>query len=258
MILDEITERTRERVAESKAKTPLCDVIAAAKERGNSTRSFYKALAEGDISFICEVKRSSPSAGMIAQEFDFEAIAEEYEKAGAAAVSVLTEPYYFKGSLDFLQKISDRLTIPVLRKDFTVDEYMIYEARAYGADAVLLICSILSDEQIKEYLEITHSLGMSALVEAHTSDEVLRAAACGAKIIGVNNRNLKDFTVNIENSLSLLPFVPSNAVFVSESGMKTAEDIQRLREKGVNAVLIGETLMRADDKAQMIKTLRGC
>lgn len=256
MILDEIANKTKERIGDTKIKLPLAEVKAMAADR-EPRPDFRAALAAEGISFICEVKRASPSKGIIAEDFPYLQIAREYEQAGASAISVLTEPFYFKGSDKYLDEISRAVDIPLLRKDFTIDEYMIYEARAYGASAVLLICSILDKNQIKEYLDITRSLGMSALVEAHDENEVQTALDCGADIIGVNNRDLKTFTVDIQNSIRLRALVPSEVLFVSESGMKTAADIQRLRENNVNAVLIGETLMRAENKKKMLDELRG-
>lgn len=224
---------------------------------GRSGFRFENALREGDISFICEVKKASPSKGLIAEHFPYLQIAREYEAAGAAAVSCLTEPEYFLGSDRYLEEIAAAVDIPVLRKDFTVDAYQIYEAKLLGAEAVLLICAILDDAQLKEYVGIADSLGLSALVEAHDRQEISRALSCGARILGVNNRNLKDFTVNVENSLQLRRNVPEDMVFVAESGIRTAEDIEKLRNGNVQAVLIGEALMRSPDKKAMLEKLRG-
>ena len=203
------------------------------------------------------MKRASPSKGLIAEDFPYLDIARDYEAAGAVAISCLTEPFWFRGSDEYLREISQAVSIPVLRKDFTVDEYMIYQAKTLGASAVLLICAILSQEQLGEYLEIAHSLGLSALVEAHDEEEVRRAVAVGADIIGVNNRDLKTFTVDINNSARLRKLVPPEVLFVSESGIKTAADIEALRSNGTNAVLIGETLMRSPDKKAALAELRG-
>jgi indole-3-glycerol phosphate synthase len=203
------------------------------------------------------VKKASPSKGIIAEHFPYEEIAVEYEKAGADALSVLTEPTYFKGSDDYLAAIRKKVQIPILRKDFTVDEYMLYEAKKIGADAVLLICAILSPMQLSEYRGIAEELGLSALVEAHDEAEVEMALNAGARIVGVNNRNLKDFTVDINNSVRLRELVPPEVLFVSESGMKTRADIARLEQNGTNAVLIGETFMRSADKAGMLRELAG-
>ena len=194
---------------------------------------------------------------MIAEDFPYLEIAREYERAGAAAISCLTEPEYFLGQDRYLEEIAGKVRIPVLRKDFTVDAYQIYEAKMLGAGAVLLICAILSEEQLREYIQIADSLGLSALVEAHDEQEIRRALSCGARILGVNNRNLKDFTVNVENSLNLRKHVPEEIIFVAESGIRTAEDIERLRQGNVQAVLIGETLMRCEDKKAMLAELRG-
>ncbi len=266
MILDEIAESTRKRVAKKKCSISFEEVKASALKKAASRQDgsegqdsflFEKALRDGDISFICEVKKASPSKGVIAEHFPYLEIAQEYERAGAAAISCLTEPEYFQGSDQYLEEIAKAVNIPVLRKDFTVDAYQIYEAKVLGAAAVLLICAILEDTQMREYIKIADSLGLSALVEAHDEQEISRALSCGARILGVNNRNLKDFTVNVENSLNLRRNVPDNVIFVAESGIRTAEDIKKLRQGNVQAVLIGETLMRSTDKKAMLDELRG-
>lgn len=258
MILDEIAERTRQRVAEEKSAVPLSEMKNRALAMdANTGFPFKKALGGDDISFICEVKRASPSKGLIAEDFPYLEIARDYERAGASAISCLTEPFWFKGKDEYLTEIARAVNIPVLRKDFTVDEYMIYQAKTLGASAVLLICSILSKEQLAEYLEIAHSLGLSALVEAHDEDEVGTALSVGAGIIGVNNRDLRTFTVDIHNSARLRKLVPPEVLFVSESGIRTASDVAALRDNGTNAVLIGETLMRSPDKKAALAELRG-
>lgn len=257
-ILNTIAEATRKRVDEAMRKTPLLQIKEKALSLNCETGfPFEKALREGDITFICECKKASPSKGIIAEDFPYLEIAEDYEKAGAGAISVLTEPQWFKGSTQYLSEIAQSVSIPCLRKDFTVDEYMIYEAKTLGASAVLLICAILSEEEIREYIKICDTLGISALVEAHDEEEICSAVRAGARIIGVNNRNLKDFTVDIHNSERLRKLVPPEVLFVAESGIKTAQDIDVLRKAGVNAVLIGETLMKAENKKEMIDTLRG-
>ena len=260
MILDEIAKKTMERVVERKKGRSVEELKKMIQEgtyvsnRGDF--AFENALKGNTVKFICEVKKASPSKGVIAEDFPYLQIAKEYEKAGANAISVLTEPYYFLGSDEFLKEISKNVNIPIIRKDFTVDEYMIYEAKAYGADAVLLICAILSEKQLKEYKELADSLGLTALVETHDEKEIAMAMRAGARVIGVNNRNLKDFTVDINHSVELRKLVPENIVFVSESGMKTREDIKRLEENKTNAVLIGETLMRSENKKEMLDFLR--
>lgn len=258
MILDEIAAYTKERVAQEKEKVSLEEI----KERAQSMEitddfPFEKALRQEHISFICEVKKASPSKGLIAPNFPYVEIAKDYEQAGAAAISVLTEPKYFQGCNEYLQEISENVKIPLLRKDFTVDEYMIYEAKTIGASAILLICAILSDEQLKQYIEIAHSLGLSVLVEAHTAEEVQRALQAGARIVGVNNRDLQTFHVDITTSVKLRELVPENIIYVSESGMKTPQDIATLRSNQTDAVLIGETLMRSENKAEELEKLRG-
>lgn len=258
MILEEIAERTKVRVAEQKKKVSLEEIKTKALGMdANTGFPFLKALQQEDISFICEVKKASPSKGLIAPDFPYVEIAKEYEEAGAAAISVLTEPYYFQGKNEYLEEIVKNVKIPVLRKDFTVDEYMIYEAKTIGASCVLLICAILDLPTLKKYLDLAHSLGLSAIVEAHDEEEVKMALESGAKIIGVNNRDLRTFTVDINNSARYRKMVPEDIVFISESGIKTAADIQKLRENGTNAVLIGETFMRSADKKAALKELRG-
>lgn len=260
MILEKIAEKTKERVEEQKRRIPTADLRRQAFELAANRpvkNPFEQALGKPGISFICEVKKASPSKGVIAEHFPYVEIAREYEEAGADAVSVLTEPYFFQGSNDYLREIRSAIALPILRKDFTVDEYMIYEAEALGADAVLLICSILSQEQLTEYAQLARELKLAALVEAHDEKEIGMALKAGAGIIGVNNRNLKDFTVDIDNSLRLRRLVADDILFVSESGMKTAADIKRLRDNGTDAVLIGETFMRSADKKAMLKELAG-
>ncbi len=256
-ILDELADYAKERVYNAKTKMPLSEVKKIALELPKKNYEFEKALKKDDIAFICECKKASPSKGLIAPDFPYLKIAKEYEAAGADCISVLTEPKWFLGSDAYLKEITDNVQIPCIRKDFTVDEYMIYEARNLGASAVLLICSILSSSQIKEYIEIADELGLSSLVEAHDEDEIGMAVECGARVIGVNNRNLKDFTVNTDNSARLRKLIPSDVVFVSESGVKDASDIEKLRTIGANACLVGETLMRADDKAKKLRELKG-
>ena len=255
-ILEEIAEKTRERIRKEKLQFPL-DQLKTLAEKAPQQPSFLEALKKPGMSYICEVKKASPSKGLIAPEFPYLEIAKEYEVAGASAISCLTEPFYFMGSDTYLREITETVDIPVLRKDFTVDKYMIYQAKAFGASAVLLICAILNDQELLEYRELAETLGMDALVEAHDEREVKMALAADARIVGVNNRNLKDFTVDINNSVRLREMVPENILFVSESGMKTRQDIERLEQNGTNAVLIGETLMRSADKKAALQELRG-
>jgi indole-3-glycerol phosphate synthase len=256
-MLDEIVEKTKERLAESKENKSLEELKAEVGELElTKDFPFKKALSGDEISIIAEVKRASPSKGLIAEDFDYVAIAKEYENAGASAISVLTEPYFFKGSNDYLKEIAENVSIPILRKDFVIDEYMIWEAKSLGASCVLLIVSILSIVELKKFLDLAHDLGLSAIVEAHDGDEIRTALNVGAEIIGVNNRNLKDFTVDIENSINLRRCVSGDVIFISESGIKTPQDVRRLKENNVDAVLIGETLMKCDDKKAMISELK--
>ena len=257
MYLDEIVERTRVRVEETKQIFPLQKIQSMA-EAMNPIMGFpfEKALAAEGLSFICEVKKASPSKGLIAPVFPYVQIAQEYETAGAAAISCLTEPFYFQGRNEYLTEISQAVEIPILRKDFVVDSYMIYEAKMLGASAVLLICAILSPGMLNEYIRITQSLGLSALVEAHTEQEVDQALNAGARIVGVNNRDLKTFRVDVQTSIHLRKRVPPDILFVSESGIKTSEDIRALWEINTDAVLVGETLMRDSDKKAALAKLR--
>lgn len=284
MILDTIAAATRRRVETAKKELPIAElkvrlaeadvwkntqrveeklhdrdsmVINVTRHTGREEFIFEKALKKEGISFICEVKKASPSKGIIAEDFPYLQIAQEYEQAGADAISVLTEPDYFKGSNTYLTEISKKVKVPVLRKDFTIDEYQLYEAKLIGADAVLLICSLLPEETIRHYLILCEELRLSALVEAHTEEEVKSAVRAGARIIGVNNRNLQTFEVDINNSIRLRSFVPEEILYVAESGIQTNEDIMVLQNAGVDAVLIGETLMRSANKKEMLNSLRG-
>ena len=257
MILDEIAAYTRERVETLKKHKSLYDVRDEAEGRP-AGKDFYGALAAPGLSVIAELKQASPSKGLIAPDFEriFLDKARQYEEGGAAAISCLTEPKFFLGSDEYLRKVRAAVALPILRKDFTIDEYQIYEAKCLGADAVLLICSLLSEAQLAEYLCQAHELGLSALVEAHDADEVGAAIAAGAGIIGVNNRNLKDFSVNPLNSLRLREQIPADKIFVAESGIAKASDCAGLKAAGVQAVLVGEALMRSTDPAAMLKEMR--
>lgn len=258
MILQKIAERTRERVSDLMRIKPLEIVMKEAMSMDLETGfPFEAALKTPGISFICEVKKASPSKGIISNDFDHLQIALDYEKAGASAISVLTEPFWFMGSDEYLREIAENVGIPVLRKDFTVSSYQIYEAKILGASAVLLICSLLDERTLAEYIGIAHSLGLSALVEAHDEEEVLSAVRAGARIIGVNNRDLKNFEVDLSTSISLRKLVPPGIIFVSESGIRTREDIELLENIGTDAVLIGETLMRSADKNGELQKLKG-
>jgi indole-3-glycerol phosphate synthase len=257
-ILMELSDASAKRVSQCSRTVPLEKMrdralLSPAKEGF----PFEAALRKEGMSFICEIKRASPSKGVIAEDFDHIAIAREYESAGASCISVLTEPTRFLGDIGFLKDVSEVVDTPLLRKDFIVDEYQIYEARANGASAVLLIVSILDEIKLKRFIELADGLGLSSLVEVHDESEVETAIRCGARIVGVNNRNLHDFTVDPTNCLRLRSKVPKEILFVAESGIKTDNDVKRLYDEGVDAVLIGETLMRSEDKTAMLKYLRG-
>lgn len=258
MILDRIVETTKIRVAREKQEESPESVKAAASALSADTGfPFEAALRQQDFNFICEVKKASPSKGIIAEHFPYLDIAKEYELAGAAAISVLTEPDFFKGDKRYLQQIANTVKIPVLRKDFIIDEYQIYQAKLWGASAILLICACLDVPTLMKFRELADSLGLSSLVEAHDESEVQMAIECGARIIGVNNRNLKDFTVDVQNSVRLRNLVQDDVIFVSESGLETPEDIQVLRDNNIGVALMGETFMRSPDKAEKLAYLYG-
>ena len=272
-ILKTITERTRERIREQEKLIPpaemrrMAEAVLREEQAGAAANSsgdrlekdympaFERALRQPGMSFICEVKKASPSKGIIAEDFPYVDIAKDYEAAGASAISCLTEPYWFLGSDVYLEEIAETVSVPVLRKDFTCSEYMIWQAKALGASAVLLICSVLDDVELREYHRLTEELHMSALVEAHDAGEIEQAKKAGARIIGVNNRNLKDFSVDIGHSARLRQLAGEDTVFVSESGIRGPEDMKALCENGTDAVLIGEMLMRSSDRQAALKTL---
>lgn len=256
-ILDQLADHARERVRIAMETAPLAQVKAAALALPRGDFAFEKALRTPDIAFICECKKASPSKGLISPDFPYLQIARAYEEAGADCLSVLTEPKWFLGRDAYLQEIAGAVSLPCLRKDFTVDAYMIYQTRLLGAAAVLLICSILEREQLRDYIALCNSLGLSALVEVHDRAEVPMALDAGARVIGVNNRNLKDFSVDTDNSKRLREAIPPEVLFVSESGVQHAGDVERLRAIGADAALIGETLMRAQDKRAKLAELRG-
>lgn len=258
MILDKIIEATKIRVAQEKQIESPESVKAAALALPSDTGfPFEAALRQQDFNFICEVKKASPSKGIIAEHFPYLDIAKEYEVAGAAAISVLTEPDFFKGDKKYLQEIANTVKIPVLRKDFIIDEYQIYQAKVWGASAILLICACLDMPTLTKFRELADSLGLSSLVEAHDEHEVQMAIDCGARIIGVNNRNLKDFTVDVQNSVRLRNLVQDDVIFVSESGLETPEDIQVLRDNNIGVALMGETFMRSPNKVEKLAYLYG-
>lgn len=256
-ILLKIAGRARKRVAEAKESRPFALIREEAQAFSRKVPSFEEALSRPGLSYICEAKKASPSKGVIAEDFPYLQIAREYEAAGAAAVSVLTEPEFFLGKDEYLREIAETLEIPVLRKDFIVDEYQIYEAKLLGAAAVLLICAMLDEKTLVSYLECANTLKLSALVEAHTEAEVAQALRAGARIIGVNNRNLKTFEVDVAAGLRLRNLVPADRLFVSESGVRSRAEVAALEAGGVDAVLIGEALMRSRDKAAYLAELRG-
>lgn len=254
-ILELIAENTRQRYKKIIEKKPFDEIKSQALSLPKGNFEFENALKSDGLSFICEVKKASPSKGVIAENFPYLEIAKEYETAGAACISCLTEPKWFLGSDEYLKEIAENVKIPVLRKDFTVSDYQIYEAKILGAKAVLLICALLDTHTLTQYIQVADSLGISAVVEAHNEDEIKSALTAGARIIGVNNRNLKDFSVDVNNSARYRKMIPESVVFISESGIRNHSDIEILIKNKTDAVLTGETLMRSKNKKQMIKEL---
>ena len=254
MILDKIVEKTKERYSDKLDKLEEIKALASKRVILNPN-FFYEAIGKKGISFICEVKKASPSKGVISEDFPYMDIAKKYNEC-ADCISCLTEPYFFLGSDEYLTNIKMSVNIPVLRKDFVLYEYQIYEAKAIGADAILLIVAILDKETLKKYIDLAHSIGLGCLVEAHSELELEIAISCGAKVVGVNNRNLKDFTIDMNNSINLRNKAPKDILFVSESGIKSREDIKKLEDNNVNAVLIGETLMRSNDIINEVRKLK--
>ena len=255
-ILDQLADHARERVAEAKLKTPLSNIRREALALPKGDFPFERALSGPGLAFICECKKASPSKGLIAPDFPYLDIAKDYAAAGAEAISVLTEPKWFLGSDEYLRDIASNVAVPCLRKDFTVDEYMLCQAKVLGASAALLICSILDAAQLADYIQICDGLGLSALVEAHDEREIETALKSGARLVGVNNRNLKDFTVDTGNSRRLRAMVPKGVLFVSESGVKDADDVRMARDMGADAVLVGEALMRSNDRRATLAAWR--
>lgn len=256
MILDDIVKSTKLRYQEIMKKVSLEEIKNLALKIPKGDYPFYKAINDTSFTIISEIKKASPSKNVISVDFDYINIAKAYENGGATAISCLTEPTYFKGSDEYLRNIKKSVNIPVLRKDFIISEYQIYEAKVIGADAILLIVAILTDEELNTYLQLADCLGLAALVETHDDEEIRRALKTEAKLIGINNRNLKDFTVDINNTIRLRSLVPENIKIISESGIQTIDDIKALREAKVNGVLIGEALMKSNNPQEMVKEIR--
>lgn len=258
MILDDIVAKQKIRIAQEK-EIKSFDIVKKEAENFSSINkiSFKDSLKSKDFAFICEIKKASPSKGIIVEKFPYLNIAKEYESAGAAAISVLTEPNFFKGDDKYLKEVSNTVNIPVLRKDFIIDEYQIYQAKIIGASAILLICAILNDKILQNYINIAKSLNLDCLVETHNEEEIKQALNSGAEIIGINNRDLKTFTVDINTSIKLRKHLPNNKILISESGIKTSKDIAMLKDNGFNGALIGESMMRSENKKQFLTELRG-
>ncbi len=257
MILNEIVEHKKEELADTKRRIPLSEIKARASD-AEPALGFEASLSTGnEIGLIAEVKKASPSKGLIREDFDPVAIATIYAKSGASCISVLTETAYFQGRLEYLGQIRKAVGIPLLRKDFIIDEYQIYEARAAGADAVLLIAACLERRQIQDFIDIADQVGIDVLAEAHTYRELDRALLAGASLVGINNRDLSTFTVNLQTTFDLLKDIPDGCTVVSESGIKTRQDILSLQKAGVDAILVGESLMRERDIGKKVKELLG-
>ena len=277
-ILSKIIEATKERIIEAKKSKTIDELLEgildnqdklAAEIAENEKREekvdiivkedfcFERALEGDDISFICEIKKASPSKGVIAENFNWLEIARDYEIAGANAIYILTEPVFFQGDNRHLIDVANTVRIPILRKDFIIDGYQIYESKLLGADAILLIASILRPEEIKHFIKIADGLGLSCLVETHTEEEIISSLKAGARVIGVNNRDLKTFNVDINHTVRLRPFVPKDKLFVSESGISSSDHINKLKRIGANGVLIGEALMKKSDKKRALREFRG-
>ena len=256
-ILDQLAGYAKERVLADKKNISL-ETIRQMAQAGPAAcgEKFYEAVARPGMSFICEVKKASPSKGIIDPVFDYMSIARDYEASGADAVSCLTEPRWFLGSDEIFCEIRSKIRLPMLRKDFIVDEYQLYQSKLMGADCVLLICALLPEKTIRRYLDICAELGLAALVETHDEEEILKAVNAGARMIGVNNRNLKDFSVDLENASRLRKLIPEGRLYVAESGVRTPEDAARLKAAGANAILVGEAMMRAQDKAGFLKEMK--
>lgn len=258
MILDDIIAKQKTRIENEKKEKDIETLKQEVLFLPSSKNFFFEnSLKNKDFAFICEIKKASPSKGVIVEDFPYTDIAQEYEKAGASAISVLTEPHFFKGNDKYLKDVADIVNIPVLRKDFIIDEYQIYQAKLIGADAVLLICAVLDESTLKNFINIATSLKLSCLVETHNEEEIKKALSCNAKIIGINNRDLKTFNVDINTSLKLRKFIPENKILISESGIKIAQDIKMLKDAGFNGALIGESMMLSKDKKQFLSELRG-
>ena len=257
-ILDKIAEKKRERLSISKSRVPLRDLRGRIQDI-EEPRDFRTAIKRGDrhIRLIAEIKKASPSKGVIRKDFDPVGIARIYEDKAVDAVSVLTEEDFFSGDLGYIPEVKNTVSRPVLRKDFILDEYQIYESRANGADAVLLIAALLDPAQAGDYLGLARELGLSVLFEVHGFEELEKALRLGADIIGINNRDLKTLSVDLRTTFLLMKEVPSDRVVVSESGIRAREDVMRLDEKGVDAMLIGTTLMESQDIGKKIDELRG-
>lgn len=258
MILDDLVSATKKRIEQEKQVISPAEMEQRANELPNKDpNAIIQLFLQPRLHFIAEIKRSSPSKGTIVTDFPYLEITQQYQQAKIDAISVLTEPDFFHGDIHYLNEISQEVSTPLLRKDFTIDPYMIYQAKANGASLILLIVAILSDEQLQEYLQIAKKLGLAALVEVHDEHELDKALNAGAEMIGVNNRNLKDFTVDLNNSLKLRSLVDSSIPFITESGIKDVNDIARLKQANVNGVLIGETFMKAPDRIEKIKQFQG-
>jgi indole-3-glycerol phosphate synthase len=254
LFLEEIVDATRRRVDGRRCQRPVAQ-LAMLSESAPAPRDFIGALRQPSISVIAEIKRASPSKGWLSRELDPRDVAHQYERGGASALSVLTEPQFFRGSPDDLVLARSAVALPVLCKDFILGERQIFEARLWGADAVLLIVAVLAPGELAHLIEVTGSVGMAALVETHQEDELEAALRAGARLVGINNRNLKDFTVDLDTTYRLLPLVPTDVTVVSESGIRTSADLARMWGAGVHAALVGESLVTSPDPESRLQEL---
>jgi len=256
MILNKIIEEKRKELKHSKSSASLKEIRKRIGDAGNN-RGFKKSLENDSINIIAEIKKASPSKGIIREDFNPVEIAEIYQDHGAVAISVLTDKKYFQGDIEYLNQIRKNVSLPLLRKDFIIDEYQLYEAKAFGADAVLLIAAVLDKNQLTEYMELSKEIGLENLVEVHSFKDLEKAIYSEAEIIGINNRDLQTFEVSLKTTLEMAKEIPENKVIVSESGINSHDDILELQKNGVNAFLIGEALMREKDIGKKLKELIG-
>lgn len=258
MILDQLVKATQKRITKQEAKISFLELKNKAnKKKSKNSQLIYDIFSKKQISVIGEIKHASPSKGLIINNFNYISIVDDYEKSNLDIISVLTEPDYFKGSLNNLEQVHNKTNKPILRKDFIINEYMIYESFLSGADMILLIAVILSDTQLKKFYELANKLGLAVLFETHNQNEIERVLKLNPKMIGINNRNLMDFTVDINHSIKLRKYIPDSVICISESGIENKNDVNQLKEHQINGFLIGEYLIKADNRKTFMNNLLG-